>query len=1509
MIYKILLCFCLILIFLGGNGQIPQSPINVPSPQAWNFAQYGKTPITHFTGLPDIGVNLGNVNQNGFVLPIQLQYNVASVRPDLHPGVTGLGWNLNLGGVISRKIRGLPDEFDFTQDNVPYYNGYRNSSIPYSYSIDASSILATTKPFLCQGHKGVCDGYSPIAMHQIPQILPFLWDNSTYMAPECWSGCEFYWLAASTLPSPDRWTKWNNSGGGIIDNSPDEFSFNVLGLNGKFRLPRGAETQVTDIVCNKKVRISLFTDLIDLPATLSPPAYRGPTGTADGFFFNLSPWQKNHKYPKTILGFMISDEDGNSYYFGKSGSDIDLAATQGFDNEAIEYGIDIYNISQDFWKADSWFLTRIVLANGKKIDYEYARGPFQTSMYLSGFDANTLGSGLSWGKFDRGGQLLYSNYLVRYYSDNFEVKLSYSNSTQLRYEDGNADVYQIKPGIPTSMIPLNPYWEYVTLTDIQWKKLDQLEIKRNNNSVFYTFSYNNISNERLMLQKVVESDGQKDIAVHKFSYNMSPVMPGYLSGQVDHWGYFNGRLMDGNVTPVNYYNYKEPDNNYLNAGVLTKIEYPTGGYTAFTFESNEYKKIVNPNRTLDPNVIPVNTLGGGLRIRKIEDYDKFTSMPKNVKEYFYKTGFSNSLSSVQIEQLPSSGVLNSKPQYYWTSTVPYYNPNNTPTTPANLEIISSQSLYPLLDDYQIGYSEVVERNTDNSYSILKFTNHDNGFKDEAYDDALNDVFNSPFTKYTSKSFERGKLLEKSDYNNNGTIVHKTTCTYKPSIESKPWYFDKETSYFNSATISPGNSYVSYTRTVLFGTAYKVYKYQFVPDLTTEYTYQNGSSSLINSVQYFYENPLHEKATKIVSTNSKGEKETTILKYPHDFDYTGNFLISRLVGKPGTLIEKIKYKEIQNVQKVVGGELYEYALRPNGGWPLLNSIYKLDITSPLDVNTFIPTQPIARDFNSTSLWGKSGLYKMVMTFTKYDQYYNPVDITKSTGERTMALMGNRNNNILATINYVPSSSGTVWAYTSFENAAYPISWGSEMDNTEDFSFSATEFSNDSYSGKRSFKGSVKTINYVNAAKIQLAAKHGGNVPIITLWLGGVNPVAGPALVKISEQGNWDVYEATYSNGGTKVEINSNDNFIDELRIYANSSSEMNTYTYDRGLITTVTDRNFVRTIYDYDVFDRLICIRDQNRNIIKQYDYQYQAPTRYYNSALSDTFTRINCGNGYQGGSYTYNVAAGKYSSPDGQEAADQLALDDLNANGQNAANLYGPCNLIYYNAALEAPFTRSCIQGSQPSTVIYKVAAGKYSSIVSQAVADQLATAEANANGQAYANANGTCTFYNTAKSGTLKRNNCTSGYTGSSVPYNIAAGLYSSIVSQADADQKALDAAQAYANANGTCTLQIYVRLTIENEHSTSAGSAGNIVVRFYSDAAGTVPVSVTNLVVKVNDYYNYGWGTASYDDAFTCTGTSKTIYTNITLQGEYYDEYYGMMYESHVFSLVSGAGYTIIN
>jgi hypothetical protein len=136
-------------------------------------------------------------------------------------------------------------------------------------------------------------------------------------------------------------------------------------------------------------------------------------------------------------------------------------------------------------------------------------------------------------------------------------------------------------------------------------------------------------------------------------------------------------------------------------------------------------------------------------------------------------------------------------------------------------------------------------------------------------------------------------------------------------------------------------------------------------------------------------------------------------------------------------------------------------------------------------------------------------------------------------------------------------------------------------------------------------------------------------------------------------------------------------IDELRLYP-VNAQMTTYTFD-PLVgrTSVCSPNNTIVYYEYDGFNRLKDIRDMDRNILQLYDYQHNQPFTYYNVVKSGGFIKNNCPCGQTGSAtVTYTVAANTYSSHAGQWDADQLAQNDINANGQHYANTHGSCVAI-----------------------------------------------------------------------------------------------------------------------------------------------------------------------------------------------------------------------------------------
>ncbi|WP_243653119.1 DUF5977 domain-containing protein [Flavobacterium sp. 90] len=214
---------------------------------------------------------------------------------------------------------------------------------------------------------------------------------------------------------------------------------------------------------------------------------------------------------------------------------------------------------------------------------------------------------------------------------------------------------------------------------------------------------------------------------------------------------------------------------------------------------------------------------------------------------------------------------------------------------------------------------------------------------------------------------------------------------------------------------------------------------------------------------------------------------------------------------------------------------------------------------------------------------------------------------------------------------------------------------------------------------------------------------------------------------------------------------------------------------------------------------------------------------------SGSFTKNNCAAGGVGSVVVYTVPAGTYTSTTSQAAADALAQTDVNNNGQANANTNGTCT--FSSIARSSSFTKNnCASGGVGSTVAFSQVVGAQTSLISQTDADSKGLTLFNTNGQANANANGTCTFSSIARSGSFTKNNCASGGVGSSVAFSQAVGAQTSIISQTDADSKGLTLfntnGQANANTNGTCTFSSIVKSGSFTKNNCAAGGAGSVVV-----------------------------------------------------------------------------------
>lgn len=80
------------------------------SPEVASFETYGNHSVDLYTGKPNIRIPVYTHVGKEISIPISLTYDAGGIKGNQMATKIGLGWNLNIGGVVSRQINGLADD-------------------------------------------------------------------------------------------------------------------------------------------------------------------------------------------------------------------------------------------------------------------------------------------------------------------------------------------------------------------------------------------------------------------------------------------------------------------------------------------------------------------------------------------------------------------------------------------------------------------------------------------------------------------------------------------------------------------------------------------------------------------------------------------------------------------------------------------------------------------------------------------------------------------------------------------------------------------------------------------------------------------------------------------------------------------------------------------------------------------------------------------------------------------------------------------------------------------------------------------------------------------------------------------------------------------------------------------------------------------------------------------------------------------------------------------------------
>lgn len=1054
--------------------------------------------------------------------------------------------------------------------------------------------------------------------------------------------------------------------------------------------------------------------------------------------------------------FTIKDEQGNLYEFRESEvttMTIDPGESPG----------DIALTYYSYTYASSWYLSKITSADGiEMIDLEYYTPTERHEQYGGNFFDN---QSITYSK------KTYISYAPECYPGGPPgqgLSNSMSSSTPPLIKTTRKYLRKItfkRLGVTTSYIDFESIADQrLDLININYpgeRLLQTIKVynKQSNGGLFqlgkefeliygyFTKTINgNTIYQRLRLDSVKEKPVDINTAVkpaYGFSYN--PICESCdLETSIDHWGYSNGAINTRLIPTIQIAageNYglgaaREPDLGAALSGILTKITYPTRGYTTFIYEGHQ---------GIDETGALIEV--GGIRIKEIIDYS-FENKKASTKQYTY------------TKEDGSTSGKTQRPSYLSTSSHRKYNENcmedqNPNTPPRCCDIwsdyiqenftISASSVYGLgsIQGSHIGYTRVIETQNEVSNGLaLGKTVYE--YNQETFMPNDDHVGNGDLIRQTVFNNADKLLSETINTYTIQTITSAGIAGYFPQAHQNQdnkiklcrYISNNQTVYewrLMNAVNTPACADSRIYKTKMAISGYSVLSQEKYLTQQTQKIYDQVSNSYLTSTKEFTYGAAHMMPVKIIQSNAGNEEVITEQKYALDYTVPTSGLDAASTGIKQLQDRNIVGAEIEKVQyrQVVGGTNKRYI---NGSItiyetsvPLPKDLYRLEITQPLTTFQFSST-------NGTFSYNSN--YKLIGSF-KYDGNTNLIQQTKAQDIPSAYVWDYNNKQVTAEV--VNAEAESV-AYSSFETD-YTGHWNSIPNQ----------------SGKRVIGGITGKYSYqlVSGNTVVKSGLLSSRIYLVSYWSknGAVSVnsnTGGAGSVTGLTRNGWTYYEHVLPQSSTSVTISAVSANIDELRLYPKDAQMVSlTYEHQDGVMTSQSSPNNLITYFEYDGYKRLVNVKDDEGNIVKNYKYNYglgTAPTAstqtlFYNAHSQSIFYKNNCQPGTEPGPVVYMVHYGKYASSINQADANAKASADITANGQSYANENGLC--YWWNAAASGTFYKNNCQYWEglpnPHPHVYTVPAHTYSSLISQEDANAKAAADIAANGQAYANQQGFC--------------------------------------------------------------------------------------------------------------------------------------------------------------------------
>jgi|WetSurMetagenome_2_1015567.scaffolds.fasta_scaffold02548_4 YD repeat-containing protein len=836
-----------------------------PPPEAAALGRFGECPVSLFTGKANISIPLYEIQVNDFKLPINLTYNTQGNRVSDIASWVGLGWTLNAGGVITRTIKGLPDEI--------VYNGY---------STDLENLGNAGDKVDQYFADGVCD--DPVTTNNYSEILALMDISEGLMDGE---PDEYYFNfnqysgkfiihennVIQIMPLNNQLTLSYSTIGEQTAGKPNHIESFVITTPDGVKYYFGNEARDETVEVHTRLRLQKVSDFIQSGDASYPRSLY--TGNKSSYI------NENLFYNSWYLYKIVLPNSGGEIQFSYETDRVNIITNFNdvyFVDKEPNLELDFNTIQRTFTESyiDTKRLKRISWDEGdilfnknesKRIDIDRSITDPNAGYSLSSIEVNN-----------------YLNeivHIINFETSYFTSNNSFNNSEtedcpgffkRLRLDNVSIDdkkysfTYDLQE-MPARYSPQMDFWGFYKHMDIQNNTLNRIA-----RPLIYVYP-EDLNN-----------------AIYKGIYSIYP--RSNIGNEI---------ILPGSDRTPNLLN--------AQANILKKITYPTGGWDEFSYELHSFL-IDGSERS-----------GGGLRIKSITSFDGITHDNDITKLYTYSDG-----RILQVPDYAKHNIANSyfaeneNPLVKWSRLTTIYSLGTncqgltqggtvgySEVSEKFINQVSQNSVNGIKKYYYLFPGDYLSQNDlcnvcqyfgclytksmpiTNTYDLSWLKYYNIGYENANY----NKWDNYPFLENPDIDFARGLLAKEEWYDNDGqNIVRSKEYQYgyihDPYIlySVKAQYYCKEHVFF-SIFDDQWNRVITVEdqafdirwglKKTIISNSFLKKEIETIKDLT-------NSTSLIKATEYLYNDRM--LISQVSSTNSDGCIIKDKYKYPSDYEFTG-----------------------------------------------------------------------------------------------------------------------------------------------------------------------------------------------------------------------------------------------------------------------------------------------------------------------------------------------------------------------------------------------------------------------------------------------------------------------------------------------------------------------------------------------------------------------------------------------------------------------------------------------